>query len=102
MGEEKEKEKKRRREIREKGEEDEEERKRREEASRSNARMERRWNELTSSSRWNGNGLPRGQKEEREEKRQETHLGPALSYEGGLGRKRGKVGGGGGEFDEDL
>ena len=60
--------------------------------------MERRWNELTSSSRWNGNGLPR-QKEEREEKRQETHLGPAVSYEAGLRKTRG---GRGGEDDEDL
>merc|ERR1712107_592986 len=30
---------------------------RREEATRSNAQMERRWNELTSSSRWNDAGL---------------------------------------------
>ena len=84
------------------GEEDEEERKRREEATRSNARMERRWNELTSSTRWNGGGQ---QKEEMEEKRQETHLGPAAaaggSYEGGERRRR-REGGGGEEDDEDL
>jgi len=89
------------REVRGGEEEDEEERKRREEASRSNARMERRWNELTSSTRWNGG---RQQKEEMGEKRQETHLGPAVgSYEAGSRRRRGEEGGGrGGEDDEDL
>ena len=89
------------REVRGGEEEDEEERKRREEASRSNARMERRWNELTSSTRWNGG---RQQKEEMGEKRQETHLGPAVgSYEAGSRRRRGEEGGGRGEEDdEDL
>ena len=36
---------------------------RREEATRSNAQMERRWNELTSSSRWNDAGRQKDEKE---------------------------------------
>ena len=42
---------------------EEEEMMRREEASRSNAQMERRWNELTSSSRWNDAGRQKDEKE---------------------------------------
>ena len=68
--------------------------KRREEAARSNARMERRWNELTSSTRWNG-GQQKGEKEEKRRqggRQQETHLGPstaaAVSYEGSSGKPR--------------
>ena len=56
--------------------------------------MERRWNELTSSTRWNG-GQQKGEKEEKRRqdgRQQETHLGPstaaAVSYEGSSGKPR--------------
>ena len=48
---------------REKTKTGEEEEMRREEATRSNAQMERRWNELTSSSRWNDAGRQKDEKE---------------------------------------
>lgn len=75
-----------------------EEEMRREEATRSNAQMERRWNELTSSSRWNDAGRQKDEKETTGRGRQETYLGPGA----GAACVRTRPGDGGGEDDEDL
>ena len=57
----------------------EEEEMRREEATRSNAQMERRWNELTSSSRWNDAGRQKDEKETAGRGRQDDFKIPNFS-----------------------
>ena len=56
-----------------------EEEMRREEATRSNAQMERRWNELTSSSRWNDAGRQKDEKETAGRGRQDDFKIPKFS-----------------------
>ena len=56
-----------------------EEEMRREEATRSNAQMERRWNELTSSSRWNDAGRQKDEKETTGRGRQDDFKIPNFS-----------------------